>query len=178
MIIERLYSRTWTEIKDKGERTKKAKSLLKERKEINKRRDAIKKERAEGLKGSAMGTNQKFVRDKAGKVIKDAAGNSWTNPVTAEEVESRFRSQIKDLNAYTNSILDKKHTSKSKSTVEKIKEKGSEILKNPKTKKLGKAALITAGGAITIGGGVKGTKKVMDKKKENKTKNKILGKKK
>ena len=99
MIIQRLFSKTWTNIKGKKNRHEKAVEQNERRHEINARRDAILKEKEEGLKKSAMGTNFNEYKDKNGKKIKER--------VTAENVESKFRANMKDLNHYTDSILDK-----------------------------------------------------------------------
>ncbi len=182
MILTRLFSRTWTNLKTKEERSKKKGELLEARKVINKRRDQIKAERTEGLKGSALGTNTKFVVDKAGKRLKDKDGNFWTTPVTAKEVDSKFKAQMEDLNAYSSSISDKKikpAPSAEKGIIEKAKEGATKILKNPATKKWGYRTAGATAGTLAVSGAGYGIKKMKDKKKEKEAKEQILnGKKK
>ena len=185
MIIQRLFSKTWTHITDPAKRTKKAKELKEKKQIVDKRLDEINAERKEGLEKSAKGENVKFVYDKKGAKIKDPNGNFWTNPVTAEEVEKKAKDKMKDLKEWMNSFQDTtKRTPKpkvkevEKSVLEKATEKGKEILKNPKTKKWGYLGAGALGGSLAVDGIDAGVKRIKDKKKEKEAKEQILGKRK
>ncbi len=179
MIIQRLFSRTWTNLKKKEEREAKKEELKKARGQINARRDKIKKERLKGLELSGKGKNFEDVFDKNGKKIAGKRGKR----ITSEDVESRYKSQMKELNAWSSSVLDNtKRTPKPKpepvKEIEKgILEKGKELLKNPKAKKLGYLGAGALGGTLAVSGIDAGIKKVKDKKRENEAKNQILKKK-
>jgi len=180
MRIQRTFSKTWENLKTPEEREKKKNELKTKREKINKRRDQIKQDRLEGLEKSAMGENIKYVTDKAGKRIKDKDGNFWTNPVSAKEVEARYKAQMEDLNAHIDSILDKTHRkpapkpvpvppSKSEVLIGKVKK----LAKNPKTKNWGAAAIGATAGTLAISGIDKAIEKKKEKKKENEMKSKF-----
>ena len=173
MIIQRLFSRTWTHLKKEEDRKKKTEELKSARQEINARRDNIQAERAEGLRKSGLGENFEDIYDKGKKVGRKR--------ITAEEVESRYKSQMKDLDHWSSSIRDTtKRTPKpkpkevEKGILEKATEKGKEILKNPKTKKWGLIGAGALGGSLAIDGIDAGVKKAKEKKKEKESKVQIL----
>ena len=171
MIIQRLFSRTWTHLKKEEDRKKKTEELKSSRQEINARRDNIQAERAEGLRKSGLGENFEDIYDKGKKVGRKR--------ITAEEVESRYKSQMKDLDHWSSSIRDTtKRTPKPKGVekgiLEKATEKGKEILKNPKTKKWGLIGAGALGGSLAIDGIDAGVKKAKEKKKEKESKEQIL----
>lgn len=175
MIIQRLFSRTWTHLKKEEDRKKKAEELKAARQEINARRDKIQAERAEGLRKSGLGENFEDVYDKGKKVGRKR--------ITAEDVESRYKSQMKDLDHWSSSIRDTtKRTPKpkvvevEKGIIEKAAGKGKEVLKNPKTKKWGLIGVGALGGSLAVDGIDAGVKKIKNKKKEKEAKEKILGK--
>ena len=174
MIIQRLFSRTWTHLKKEEDRKKKAEELKAARQEINARRDKIQAERAEGLRKSGLGENFEDIYDKGKKVGRKR--------ITAEEVESRYKSQMKDLDHWSSSIRDttkrapkQKVKEIEKGILEKATEKGKEILKNPKAKKWGYLGVGALGGSLAIDGIDAGVKKLKDKKQENEAKKQILG---
>jgi hypothetical protein len=177
MIIQRLFSRTWTNLKKKKDRKKKAQELKLARQEINTRRDIIQTERTEGIRKSGLGENFEDIYDKGKKVGRKR--------ITAEDVESRYKSQMKDLNHWSSSIRDTtKRAPKpkveeiEKGVLEKATEKGRDILKNPKTKKWGLIGVGALGGSLAIDGIDAGVKKIKDKKREEEAKEQILGKRK
>ena len=173
MVIQRLYSRTWTNLKKEEDRKAKAEELKAARKEINERRNKIQAERLEGLKKSRKGENFEDIYDKGKKVGRKR--------ITAEDVESRYKSQMKDLNSWSSSIRDTtKRTPKPKpepevkGSIEKLVESGKRLLKNPKVKKWGYLGLGAAGGTLAVDGIDAGVKKIKEKKRENEAKEQIL----
>ena len=174
MIIQRLFGRTWTNLKTEEDRARKKEELKAARQEINERRDKIQAERAEGLRKSGLGENFEDIYDKGKKVGRKR--------ITAEDVESRYKSQMKDLNAWSSSIRDttkrapkQKVKEIEKGILEKATEKGKEILKNHKAKKWGYLGVGALGGSLAIDGIDAGVKKIKDKKQENEVKDQILG---
>ena len=173
MRIQRLFSHTWTNIKDPGERTKKTKELINARREINQRIEDLKKTRNEDLKKAALGE----LRNKDGKRL------------NSEVVMKRFEADMNDINAYRDSIRDTKSRTPKKTkpkikvdsksglekTVENIKAKGKRLLKKPETKKLGYLSAGALGGTLAVSGVDKAIKMRKEKKKENEAREQVLG---
>ena len=174
MIIQRLYSRTWTHLKKEEDRKKKAEELKAARQEINERRNKIQAERADGIRKSGLGENFEDIKDNKGKKV-------GRRRITVEDVESRYKSQMKDLDSWSSSIRDTtKRTPKPKpepemkGSIEKLAESGKKLLKNPGVKKWGYRGLGAAGGTLAISGIDAGVKKVKEKKREKEAKEQIL----
>lgn len=179
MIIQRLFSKTWTHITDPEKRAEKVKELKEKKKEVEKRLDEINAERKEGLEKSAKGTNwEKYTDDK---------GKQKSRFINAEEVEKRAKDKKKDLKGWMNSFQDTtKRTPKPspapkdvrsgfEKTVEVVKEKGKEVMKNPKTKKWGYIGAGSLVGTAAVSGVDAAVKKHKEKKKENEIREKIAG---
>ena len=174
MIVQRLFSHTWENLKTPEKRHKKAEELKQARNKINKRVENLKKIREEDLRKAAFGE----LRNNDGKKL------------NSEAVEGRFKSDMKDINTYRDSIRDTKHrTPKPKPTpkpepisgLEKagkyIKSKGKEILKKPETKKIGYIGAGALAGTLAVSGVDKAVKKHKEKKKEDEARKQVLGKK-
>lgn len=97
--------------------------------------------------------------------------------VTAAEDNIRGKGKDKYLREAVNNVWQDKQLEKAKA-IELAKNKSAESAKKvAKLKKLGKGALIVGGTALGIGLGTKAIKNYKDRKKQEQTKNSVLGKK-
>jgi hypothetical protein len=173
MIIQRLFSHTWENIKDKAERKKKAEELKAARQEINARLKEINERYKQDLRNAGLG-------------LRNSKGE-YTN---SKKAESTYNNSMEDLNKYRDSIRDTKHRTPKKpkptppppappkvikSGFEEAIEKGKSILKKPGLKKAGYITVGAVGGTLAVDGAEKIIKKNKEKKKENEIRNKIVG---
>lgn len=114
-----------------------------------------------------------------GKLDKNARTNlreRLRREVTMAENNIRGKGKDKYLKEAVNSVWQDKQLEKAKA-IELAKKKAAESAeKVAKLKKLGKGALIVGGTALGIGLGIKAIKNYKDKKKQEQTKNLVLGK--
>lgn len=111
---------------------------------------------------------------KAEKIIN--GGKAYSKPYRVREVDDsgRFSRYIREA---VNNVYQDKQLEKAKA-IELTKKKAAESAeKVAKLKKLGKGALVVGGTALGIGLGTKTIKNYKDRKKQEQTKNSVLGKK-
>lgn len=162
MILQRLFSKTWENLKDPAERHKKAVELNEARNKIGKRRTALKENYMADMEKAGLGE----LKNKDGKRINTKA------------VEERYKADVADLNKYHESITDRtnrrpkpKPKPQPPGMIERIRTAGKKIATNPKVKM---GAKITAGVGIAAGVGY-GAKKAYDHKQNKKKEEEVRG---
>ena len=185
MIIQRLFGKTWTNLKTPEKRKEKAEELLRIRKEMNATREKLLKKRDDGIKLSGKGDNYEPIKDGSDKI-------TGSRRITVADVKKRYREGMDELNAWSDHVQDTTHRTPKpkpkpvepvkeveKGIIEKGVESGKKFIKNPKTKKWGLIGVGALGGTLAIEGIDAGVKKMKDKKREKESKEQILqGKKK
>ena len=168
IILRRLFSRTWENIKDPEKRTEKANELLAEREKINARRNEIAKKYKSNLKKEAFGKDTVHnIKAKDGTLLN----------LTSDEIKAIETSK---LNKYINNVTENKHRtppkpvtvvekSIPKSGLEKALETGKKWIGEHKSgmKKAGYATIGAGIGTLAVSGTDKLYKKHKERNKEN-----------